>query len=146
MLAKINNENLELFKEVCQDCEIEFLDITQKHSYMAYKRSVALLMINSIRKILGEDTQIRIKYSINQNWYCDIKETEITEELLEKITKDMQSIAAKNLDIKKLNVPTKECINMLKKYKMYDRANGLKYVKKSSINLYKLEDTYDYLY
>lgn len=146
MLAKINNENLELFKEIHSDCEIEFLDIKNKHSYMAYKRSVALLMINSIRKILGEDIQIRIKYSINQNWYCDIKDFEITEDILEKITEDMNSVILKDIKIEKLNIPIKECINILKKYKMYDRANSLKYVKKSSINLYKLEDTYDYLY
>ncbi|MDE6181936.1 MAG: nucleoside kinase [Eubacteriales bacterium] len=113
---------------------------------MAYKRSVTILMINSIRKILGKETQIRIKYSINKNWYCDIKETEITEDLLLKITEDMKQVISKNLKIEKLNIPTKEGIELLKKYKMNDRANGLKYVRKSYINLYKLEETYDYLY
>ncbi|MDE6357363.1 MAG: nucleoside kinase, partial [Eubacteriales bacterium] len=69
-----------------------------------------------------------------------------TEDLLSKITEDMKNTVAKNLKIEKVSIPTKEGIELLKKYKMNDRANGLKYVRKSSINLYKLEDTYDYLY
>ncbi|WP_250277662.1 nucleoside kinase [[Clostridium] colinum] len=145
-LAKINNENLELFKDIKEDCEIEFLDITNKHAYLTYKRSVALLMINAIRKILGEDTRIVIKYSINQNWFCEIENVEITEKLLNDISNYMMNTVLKNEKIEKMNVPTNECIKLLNKYKMYDRANGLSFVRKSSINLYKLEDTYDYLY
>nr|WP_317357130.1 nucleoside kinase [uncultured Tyzzerella sp.] len=145
-LAKINNENIELFKEVNEDCEIEFLDITNKHGYLTYKRSVALLMINAIRKILGEDIRIFIKYSINQNWFCEIENVEITEDLLSKISNYMLNTTVENKKIEKINMPTNECIKLLNKYKMYDRANGLSFVRKSSINLYKLEDTYDYLY
>ena len=145
-LAKINNENIELFKEITEDCEIEFLDITNKHAYLTYKRSIALLMINAIRKILGEDTRIFIKYSINKNWFCEIENTEITEDLLTKISNYMLNTTVENKKIEKINVPTNECIKLLNKYKMYDRANGLSFVRKSSINLYKLEDTFDYLY
>ncbi len=145
-LAKINNENVELFRKINEDCEIEFLDITNKHAYLTYKRSVALLMINAIRKVLGEDTRIFIKYSINQNWFCEIENTKITDELLNKISNYMLNTTIENEEIKKINVPTNECIKLLNKYKMYDRANGLSFVRKSSINLYKLENTYDYLY
>lgn len=145
-LAKINNENIELFKEIVEDCEIEFLDITNKHSYLTYKRSVSLLMINAIRNILGEDTRIFIKYSINQNWFCEIEDVEITQDLLDKISNYMINTTIENKPIRKINVPTNECIKLLNKYKMYDRANGLSFIRKSSINLYKLEDTYDYLY
>ncbi len=145
-LAKINNENVELFRKINEDCEIEFLDITNKHAYLTYKRSVALLMINAIRKVLGEDTRIFIRYSINQNWFCEIENTKITDELLNKISNYMLNTTIENKEIKKINVPTNECIKLLNKYKMYDRANGLSFVRKSSINLYKLENTYDYLY
>ena len=145
-LAKINNENDELIRKINEDCEIEFLDITNKHAYLTYKRSVALLMINAIRKVLGEDTRIFIKYSINQNWFCEIENTKITDELLNKISNYMLNTTIENEEIKKINVPTNECIKLLNKYKMYDRANGLSFVRKSSINLYKLENTYDYLY
>ncbi len=145
-LAKINNENIELFKEIVEDCEIEFLDITNKHAYLTYKRSVSLLMINAIRNILGEDTRIFIKYSINQNWFCEIEDVEITQDLLDKISNYMINTTIENKPIRKINVPTNECIKLLNKYKMYDRANGLSFIRKSSINLYKLEDTYDYLY
>ena len=145
-LAKINNENIELSRKINEDCEIEFLDITNKHAYLAYKRSVALLMINSIRKILGEDTKIFIKYSINQNWFCEIEDIEITEDLLNKISNDMLNVVTENKKIEKINIPTNECIKLLNNYKMHDRANGLSFVRKSSINIYKLENTYDYLY
>ena len=145
-LAKINNENIELFKKIYEDCEIEFLDIADKHGYLVYKRSVALLMINAIRKVLGEDTRIFIKYSINQNWFCEIENIHITEEILNKISNYMLNTTVENKKITKMNVPTNECIKLLNKYKMHDRANGLSFVRKSSINLYKLEDTYDYLY
>ena len=58
----------------------------------------------------------------------------------------MLNTTVENKKIEKINVPTNECIKLLNKYKMYDRANGLSFVRKSSINLYKLEDTFDYLY
>ena len=117
-LAKINNENIELFKEIVEDCEIEFLDITNKHSYLTYKRSVSLLMINAIRNILGEDTRIFIKYSINQNWFCEIEDVEITQDLLDKISNYMINTTIENKPIRKINVPTNECIKLLNKYKI----------------------------
>lgn len=146
ILAKIDNENFELNKCIYEDCEIKFLDIKDEHCYIAYKKSVALLMLNSIRKILGENIKVRIKYSINQNWYCDIKETLITEELISKIKESMLNTASQNLKIEKINFPLKEAFKLFEKYKMHDRARGLKYIKKNSINLYKLENTYDYFY
>lgn len=145
-LAKVDNENLELFKTINEDCEIEFLDITNKHSYLAYKRSVALVMVNAIRKILGEETRIFIKYSINQNWFCSIENVEITEDLLEKIDAYMNKTVDENHVIEKINIPINQGIKLLNRYKMFDRANGLKFLRKSSINLYKIEDTYDYFY
>ncbi len=145
-LAKINNETIELFKEINEDCEIEFLDITNKYAYLTYKRSVALLMINAIRKILGEDIKILIKYSINQNWFCEIENTQITQDLLNKISNYMLNITIQNKKIEKINMPTNECIKLLNRYKMHDRASGLSFIRKSSINVYRLEDTYDYLY
>lgn len=145
-LAKINNENIELFKQVTESCEIQFLDITDKHGYLTYKRSLCLVMINAIRKILGDETRIFVKYSINQNWFCEIENTKITDDLITKIKQYMTDTILQNKQITKLNVPTNECINLFKKYKMYDRASGLNFVRKSSINIYKLEETFDYLY
>lgn len=145
-LAKINNENIELSKGVYDDSIIEFLDVRNNHSYMAYKRSIALLMLNAIRKILGEETKVFIKYSINQNWFCQIRDHNITDELLKNISDYMIDTIKRNEPIEKTNIPTNECINFLIKHKMEDRANGLKFVRKASINLYKLEETYDYLY
>lgn len=145
-LAKINNENIELFKQVTESCQIQFLDITDKHGYLTYKRSLCLVMLNAIRKILGEETRVFIKYSINQNWFCEIENTKITEDLITKIQQYMTETICQNKQITKLNVPTNECIKLLEKYKLYDRATGLNFVRKSSINIYKLEETYDYLY
>lgn len=146
MLAKINNENFELHKKINFDCEIEFLDVKKKHSYLTYKRSVVLLMLNSARKILGQDSQIAIKYSINQNWYCEVKDEKVTDDLVLKIKEDMKNVVAQNLKIEKISIPTQDCIELFEKNKMYDRVNGLRFVRKTSINIYKIEDTYDYLY
>lgn len=146
ILARINNENLELSYEVINDCNIEILDISDKHAYLTYKRSVMLMFINAVRKVMGKDKRITLKYSINQNWVCEMDSVMITDENVIDIENYMKDIVKNNLPISKLTVPINKSIDFFNENKMYDRAVGLKYVRKSTIRLYKLENTYDYLY
>ncbi len=58
----------------------------------------------------------------------------------------MQEIIDKNIIIEKKKMPKKEAIDIFKSYKMQDKVDLLHWVQEEYVNLYKLEDRYDYFY
>ncbi len=58
----------------------------------------------------------------------------------------MQDIIDKNIIIEKIKMPKKEAIDIFKSYKMQDKVDLLHWVQEEYVNLYKLEDRYDYFY
>lgn len=58
----------------------------------------------------------------------------------------MQEIINKNIIIEKIKMPKKEAIDIFKSYKMQDKVDLLHWVQEEYVNLYKLEDRYDYFY
>lgn len=146
LLAICGNELTELCAKIDRSCEVEFLDITNPNGYRAYQRSVAFLAIYAIKKLYGAKTKVLVEHSINKNFYCEIPEIEITEELLNNVKAEMKKAVEKNENIQKNIVKTESGREIFSKLGMDATADALKFVRLSNIYLYNIEDFYDYFY
>lgn len=146
VLACVDNELKELNNKITKNCKVQFLDVTDYNGFRTYQRSISLLMIYAAKEVLGEKTKISLNHSINKNYYCEIPEIELTQEILENIENKMHEIAENDLPIEKLTVSLENGIEVFNKFGMNDTADALKYIKTSTISLYKIGWFYDYLY
>ncbi len=146
LLAKVDNVERDLNYVIDSDCSIEFLDISSEFGNRTYQRSCAFIMLAAVAKVVGKDKAVWVEHTINNNYFCHISNTEITEKLLSDIKKEMRNIVDRNYTIEKLNVPVGEAIEIFEKYGLEHRKKALKYVKSLNVTIYKMNNYYDYLY
>jgi len=147
LIAKVNNELCELYKELTDDCEIEFFDFTNPNGLRVYQRSVSFLMIYAAKEILGKKTRVIIEHSINKNYYCEIDfDGKITADLLKQIKSKMLEAVEADLKIEKRSVTVEESLKLAEQFGLYDKIKTMNYRRTSNVNLYKLDWFYDYFY
>ena len=147
LLAKVDNELTELHRPLLYDCTVEFLDISDANGYRVYQRSVSFLLIHAARKVL-QSPRVVIAHSIHKNYYCEFPDLDVpvTEELLAKIEAVMLETAEKALPIEKIAFPVEMGLRIAQEMGLNDTVELLKYRRTSSINFYKLDDTFNYFY
>lgn len=146
MVARVNNSIKALNYKVCEDCEIEFYDITNSVGMSTYKRSATLIMIAAVNAVLGEEAKVWVEHTINKKFYCQIENVEITQELLDKIEAKMRAICEADYVIEKVTMSKDAGIRIFEKYGLKDRIKSMSYLKLANINLYKIGNFYDYMY
>lgn len=146
VLANINNELFDLNKRLFYDSNIEFLDIKSKYGYRTYQNSIVFLLVYVVKQILGKDARVVIKNSINKNYYCEIidKNLKLSKELLDEISLEMHRLVDQDLKIEKVTLELEEAIEHLKEFQLYDKIKLLNYSCLDSIDLYKINNFYNY--
>ena len=146
--AKAENSLRELTHEVFEGENITFLDITDGEGRSIYMRTVCMVMLKAVRDVLGKDTEIVIENSIKKNFYCEIHKgkVEVTQELTDKIRKRMQEIIDADIRIEHYKLPHDTAVEKLEECGLDDKIRLYKYRNDSIVNLYCIEDYYDYLY
>ena len=146
VLANVNNELFDLNKKLFYDSNIEFLDIKSKYGYRTYQNSIVFLLVYVVKQILGKDARVVIKNSINKNYYCEIidKNLKLSKELLDEISLEMHRLVDQDLKIEKVTLELEEAIEYLKEFQLYDKIKLLNYSCVDSIDLYKINNFYNY--
>ena len=146
LLAKVDNIERDLNYRINDDCNIEFLDITSKLGFRVYQRSAVFIMLAAVRKILGKEAVVWVEHTINRNYFCIIRGVEISRKLLSEIKEEMTEIVKNDFPIEKLQVSVSEAEEIFTKNNLINCKKELKYIKATSVSLYKINDYYDYLY
>ena len=149
IVALQNNKLVELSREVINyDNNIKFLGINDKDGMRVYHRTLSLVMVCAVKKILGDKAPIIIEHSINKNLYCEIriKDFKINDSFIEKLKNKMFEYIEKDSPIIKRTYRKSEAENIVKKFDMNDKSKVFDYRKTSNVNLYELDGFYDYYY
>lgn len=146
LLAKVDNEIEELSYNVVRKCNVEFFDRSSIVGNSAYSRGVQFLMIVAIKKVLGNETEVIIQHSIDKGVYCEIENQQINDDILTKVEATMLEMVQQNYNFVKISVARQDAIKFYKKKKQFDKVNVLKYISNSYINLYRLDEYYDYFF
>lgn len=143
VLGKINNELKELKTKVTKDCKIEFFDLTTRDANRVYLNGLIFLTAHAYKKLTKKG--IKVNHSLDKGLLIETDDS-ITEDFVKQLEETMHELEQENLPIEKLNVARMNAIDYFKSVNEIEKVKNMKYNTNTFITLYKLEDSYDYLY
>ena len=143
IMGEFNGRPCELNYIVNSDGIVNFFDKTSHDGIRVYESGLIFILIEAFKNVLKSD--IEIKYSMEKAIYAQTKK-KISKESLDKVSDEMKSIIKKDLPIKKNLVNRIDAINYYNAIGDYNKINVLKYSINTNVNLYRLNDTYDYFF
>lgn len=146
-----NNKIRELTKSVTKDATIEFITLKDTIGHKAYVRTATMVLIKAMKDILKDALdRVLVEYAIGEGYFIDVKfkdsDRVITQEETLKIKERMQEMIDADRPITKRSYPKEDAIKLFKEHGMSDKVKLFSYRRSSSINVYCLEDHYDYYY
>ena len=143
IMGEFNGRPCELNYIVNSSGTVNFYDRTSSDGTRVYESGLVFILIEAFKNILKSD--IEIKYSMNNAIYVQTKK-KVTNEHLEKVSNEMKEIIKKDLPIKKNLINRIDAMNYYNALGDFDKINVLKYSINTNVNLYRLNDTYDYFF
>ncbi len=146
-LAVYGNKLYELFKVIPGDGEIRFLTVKDKNGKKAYRRSVTFLMQAALKRLHPEASDVFVKYSIGQGYYCKPSFTDcISEADLMELKNMMLAMVEEDIPFHKYTMQTEEAMEMFRREGMRNKERLLFYRGSSTIHMYELDGLADYFY
>ena len=146
LIAKVDNVIEELAYNVTKKCSIDFYDRSSIFGHTVYSHGVHFLMIVAIKKVLGNDAEVIIQHSIDKGVYCEMVNKEINKDIIKQIESKMEELVKQDYNFIKLSVSRKDAMNFFRKKKQNDKVEVFKYISNTYINLYRLDEYYDYFF
>lgn len=140
-----NNMYVNLEYELTEDGVIELIDVTSKEGIKIYKRTLIYVLGKAFEKVCPNSKMI-VNYQLSNSMFCEIDNTEVSEEFVKKLTDEMYEIVHKNLPIKQV------VMNRAEAKELYDRTDTSKgrlqfdFEENKEIYMYYCEDYYNYCY
>ena len=148
LVAKVNNELMDLNRQLWCDAEVEFLDITDAQGFRTYQRGLALLMVYAAKTVLGEKSRVVIAHSINKHYYCELPDLQgtVTEKLLHDIEDVMRDAVNDNLPIERVTLPREVAYKICSDLGLDDKTRLLKYRHNMTFSFHKLDWFYNFVF
>ena len=146
LVAKVDNQLKGLKETLAHKCSIDFYDRSSIVGNSTYGSSVQMLLIVAIKKLFGEKSEIRIENSLGDGIYCEIENVELSKSVVAKIEAQMRELVESDLFFTKLSVLRFDAIKYFKKKGQLDKVKLLKYISNSNVNLFRLDEVYDYFF
>ena len=142
IIGEINGILSELSTPVLSNCEVRFYDRNSSAGNKVYELGLVFILVKVFKDKFDKD--IKIIHALDKGIY--IKCDNITEKDLEVATKEMNRLIDLDLPIDKLLINRKEAIKYYTDKGSLDKVELLKYNTNTNINLYKLDNMYDYYF
>lgn len=143
--AIFNNEYVNLGYPIKQDGEIKLIDISSKEGTKIYRRTIIYILEKAVEEVCP-NKKIIVNYQLPNSMFCEIEQTEITGELIQKLEDKMRQIVEKDLPIKQVIMTRKQAEEF---YQRNDISKGrlqLDQLDNKEIYMYYCEDYYNYCY
>ena len=119
-------------------------DINSSYGNRIYEKGLTILFKTSAMEVLGKNTEIRIRHSIDKGVFFEIKK-DITDKDIVEIKKVMKDKVDKAIPFIKVETTMAEAIAYFKNIKREDKVRTLFYNKNSYVTLYKFDGIYNYI-
>ena len=146
LIAKVDNVIEELAYHITKKCSVNFYDRSSTFGHTVYSHGVHFLMIVAIKKVLGSDAEVIIQHSIDKGVYCEMVNREIDKDVVKQIEAKMDELVKQDYNFIKLSVSRQDAMNFFRKKKQFDKVEVFKYISNTYINLYRLDEYYDYFF
>lgn len=146
LIAKVNNNITQLRDTLTRDSDVNFYDRSSSVGHTVYENTLQLILVVAVKKVLGLDSEVVVEHSIDNGIYCEIVTQDVNADIVSKIEQKMWEICRSDQDIHKINVSRNDAMYYFNKKKQYDKVKVLRYISNTFINLYRLDNIYDYFY
>lgn len=146
LAAKVDNVISDLSKELNNDAQVEFYDRTSDIGNRVYARSLEFLTIAAAKRILKENSDILIDYSLSNGIYCEVIGQRINQRTIDNLKETMDEMIKSKFKFKKTVVSRIDAIKYFEKKGQMDKVNNLRYSANTTINLHILDNNYDYFF
>lgn len=144
--ARYNNRIVDLYTEINEDGNIEFLDLTCDDGLRIYRQSLVFLLSRAFFELFSS-AKVLIKHSLNKNFYCEIDGREKLSSL------ELQALEAKMREIIQADEPIlpqvlsqATALDMLEAFGYEDKVTLLGSLQPKEIKLYSAGSYSDYSY
>ena len=146
LVAKADNDIVDLSETLKKKCNVDFFDRSSELGNSVYMNSAVFVLILAVRNVLGSEALLKTEYSIDRGIYCSIENAKINKDVVNNIYKEMLEIVKDDYVFTKVSVSRIDAIKYFRKLGRLDKVNVLKYISNTYINLYRINDIYDYFY
>jgi len=144
IFARYNGKILEEEDTITKSGKLSLYDLNTMQGNKAYERGLLFLFEHCALEVLGPNTPIFVKYSIDKGIFCKI-DSQITQEDVTKIKKLMKEKVKEEIPFTKVETTKEDAITYFKSINREDKVKTLFYNTANFITLYKLEDKYNYI-
>ncbi|MGL4849723.1 MAG: nucleoside kinase [Clostridium sp.] len=145
-LCRLNYEYFELKSEIKESGNLTIVKLDTSLGMNIYKRALQFIFIKATLDIFP-NAKITIEHSISKCIFGEIhKKIALTKEDVFKIKERMLELIKENVKIEKEKFSKEEAIKVFEEYGMEDKVALLETMEEDSIDLYKLQNRYDYFY
>ena len=144
LIAKYHNEFINYNDSLTKNGTLELFDINTSLGNRTYERALTIVFKTAVYEVLGPDTKVIVRHSLDKGIYIDI-DKKITKDKLELIKVVMKDKIAKQIPFTKIETTIQEAAEYFKNIKRKDLVKTLFYNKSNYITLYKFENTYHYV-
>ena len=144
LAAKVDSNIVELNEPLTRSSKIDFMDRSDPTGNAIYGRTLQFLLVVATKKLLGEDVDVVIDFSIDKGFYVDVVNADIDKSTVRKIYDKMMEIVKEDYIINKVSVSRYDAIKYFKKKKQIDKVKALKYIILSHFLMNILEYLYYY--
>lgn len=146
LVGKVNNRVTDLNHVVESDSDIDFLDRSTEIGNWVNAFGLQFLLLLAVKKVLGNKAELIILNSIDNGAYCYIENATVDKQVLKTIESKMNEIKELDLKYTKVSVSRLDAIQFYQRKKQDDKVDLLKYISNSFVNLYRLDDIYDFFF
>lgn len=119
--------------------------INTSYGSRVYEKGLIFLFKKSAVEVLGKDTAIKIRNSIDRGGIFFEVDKKVTEEDIKNIKKVMEDKVNKELPFTKIETTMNEAMKYFEDIKRYDKVKTLFYNKDKYVTLYKFDGMYNYI-
>lgn len=143
--CKVNNEVKSLEHEIKENDKIELIDFTNKDGKRIYVRGLLYVMAMAFNNLYPNKI-ISVNYQLTNAMFCEMRDIEVTEEMIANVKDEMKSLIQKNLPIKKVMMDKKEAEEFYNKENTVRGRLQIANKEKDKVSLYFCEEYYNYFY
>lgn len=142
--GSFNNTIINYNDSLTRSGNLILYDINSSVGSRIYEKGLTFLFRVSALEVLGKDTIIKVRNSIDRGVFFEV-EKELTQEDVNKIKKNMQEKIDKALTFEKIETTMNEAIAYFKNTGREDKIKTLFYDKNNYVTLYKFDGVYNYI-
>lgn len=149
VLAVVDGKYAELHKTVEKDISLSFLTVRSTAGHKTYVRTATLLFMKALNDVMSgcRPKKVKVEFAIGAGYYISIEGgMELSEETVKNIEDRMWELSKKKTAISKKTLSKEDAIALFEKCGMTDKVKLFRYRRSSTVNVYCIEDYYDYYY